>query len=86
MEPVRTYSPIVFSVAIGLGVALFVGLMAVAWTSDTAEVEFDTVFKLELSLAALVLGGGLSGWAFRYRSRAIEEAEERELVRRSLRH
>lgn len=84
MQPVKTYSPIVFAISVGLGVVAFIGLMAVAWTSDTAEVGLDTMFKLELTLAALVLGGGLVGWGFRYRAKAIQEAEEREMVRRSL--
>ncbi|MBV1857609.1 MAG: hypothetical protein KUG77_04295 [Nannocystaceae bacterium] len=85
MRPVRTYSPVVFAVSVGLGGLFFIALMMVAWTSDTAEVGLDTMFKLEISLAALILGGGLAGWGFRYRARAIEEAEEREMVRRNLR-
>lgn len=84
MEPLRTYSPLVFGLSIGLGAVLFAILMAIAWTSDTAEVGLDTTFKLELSAAAVLLGGGLVGWGLRYRARAIVEAEEREMVRRSL--
>lgn len=85
MRPVKTYSPIVFAASVGLGGLLFVGLMIVAWTSDTAEVGLATRLKLMISLAAFVLGGGLAGWGFRYRAEAIQEAKEREMVRRNLR-
>lgn len=85
MKSLNTYSPVVFGLAAGLGVVIFVGLMLVAWTSDTAEVGLDTMFKLELTAAALFLGGGLIGWALRYRARAQEEAELAAMVRRNLR-
>lgn len=85
MRPIKTYSPVVFAASTGLGAVAFIGLMMVAWTSDTAEVGLAMSAKLQISLAALVLGGGLAGWGFRYRANAIQEADEREMVRRSLR-
>lgn len=85
MRPVRTYSPVAFAASVGLGGLLFIGLMMMAWTSDTPEVGLSTTLKLEISVAALVLGGGLVGWGFRYRAASIEEAQEREMVRRNLR-
>jgi hypothetical protein len=51
----------------------------------SAEVGLGTRFELMISLAALVLGRGLAGWGFRYRADAIQEAKEREMVRRNLR-
>lgn len=85
MKPVKTYSPVVFGGAVGLGLLAFVGLLLVAWTSDTAEVGLSVMSKLTLSLSAIVLGGGLVGWGVHYRARATEEAELRAMVQRNLR-
>jgi hypothetical protein len=70
----RFYSPLVFNILRAAGALLFFGLLWIAWTSDTQEVGLDWTFKLELTLAAFVLGGGLFGYALKYRSGAEEEA------------
>lgn len=78
------YSPTVHRVLSWVGIALFVVLIVVAWTSDTSEVVLAWRLKLELTAAAFVLGGGLWAFARRSRLRAEAEAREAELVRRHL--
>ena len=65
MKQVSLYSTTVYRGALGLGAVLLCGLLLIAWTSDTGEVGLDWKFKLQLTAAALILGGGLIGWAIR---------------------
>ena len=83
MKPID-YSPTLNRVLSWAGIGLFIVLLIIAWTSDTDEVGLGMRFKLQLTTAAFVLGGGLWAFARRSRLRAETEAREAEVVRRSL--
>lgn len=68
----------------GTGAVLFVVLMVIAWTTGNDDVGLAPTFRLQLTAAAFVLGGGLMLWATKYRKEAQAEAELREMVRRNL--
>lgn len=84
MTPVRFFSPTIYWIMMIAGLAIFAALMLVAWTSDSDAVELAFSFKLKLMAAATVLGGGLVGFAVRYKRNAEAEAREAELVQRQL--
>jgi hypothetical protein len=84
MQPIKTFSPVAYWTMYAGGIAVFVGLLLVAWTSDTAEVGFGMQMKLQLSAAAVLLGGGLWFYARKYKRDAEIEARTRESVRRNL--
>jgi len=67
-----------------VGAVLFVGLIAIALTTDTAEVGLDWKFKLQLVAAAFVLGGGLIAYARKIKRNAETEQRLAETVRRNL--
>ena len=84
MQSASSYSPTIYKgMCISAGI-IFCGLMIIAWGSDTIGVGLGMRMKIEITGAAVFLGGGLYGAAQRYEAEAESEARVADLVRRKL--